>query len=258
MLPLSGEGIHGVEGGVLLYCFDYKETLPDTLKSTETGWLTGIMLGYEYFGISNPVMVKANMEYTYSYTKYDGTTQTGTPITSRTHNRILDLEATIGFIALRPSFSHLLLMPYIGFGYRNWYRGLVDNNSYYEIYSWYYLPIGCRGEYILTSVITVGLDISYWKMMEGKIKVALSRLDSGYNNPESNLGNKCGYKIKIPVKYRFHTSWNLLFEPWYEYFEIGRGETFDITYNGSQWGQGYEPPSKTCQFGVTIAVQYFF
>jgi len=258
IIPAAGEGIHVAEGGLLLYHIDYRETLPDTLKSTETGWLTGISLGYEYFGISNPVMATVHMDYTYSHTKYDGTTQTGTPITTTTHNYILDIEATLGFIALRPSFSPLLLIPYIGFGYRHWYRGLVNNNSYYEVYSWYYLPIGCRGEYFLTPVITVGLDISYWKMMGGKIKVALSRLDSGYNDPESDLGNKYGYKIKIPVKYRFRPRWNLMVEPWYEYFKIGRGETFDITYNGSLWGRGYEPPSRTCQYGITVAVQYIF
>lgn len=258
MLSLTAEGIHAVEGGALLYHISYVETLPDTLKSTETGWLTGFRTGYEYFGISNPVMATVQLEYTYSHTKYDGTTQTGTPVTTTTHNHIFDIEGTLGFIALRPTFTSLLLVPYIGFGYRNWYRGLVDNNSYYEIYSWYYLPVGCRAEYILTPVITVGIDISYWKMIGGKIKVALSRLDSGYNNPESNLGNKYGYKIKLPVKYRFRPSWNIIIEPWYEYFKIGRGETFDITYNGSLWGQGYEPSSRTCQYGICITAQYLF
>jgi len=44
--PLSAEGIHSVEGGILFYCFNYKETLPDKLKSTERGWLSGVTPGY--------------------------------------------------------------------------------------------------------------------------------------------------------------------------------------------------------------------
>ncbi len=262
--PLRAEGLHTFEAGMNGYYIHYKEDLPPGKKSTESGYIPSLYAGYNYHGINTPIAFRAFLDYsqplthTYAHTDYDGTTQAGTPLKATTNNRLITGEMTPGLILTRPSTSVIMIQPYAGLGYRYWYRGLGDGGSYSEIYTWYYVPVGVRMDYYCNDRLSFGLDLAGKYIFNGKIKVLLSEIDPGYNDPEGTLGNKYGYRIAGTVRYRIGVNWALSVSPWYEYYLIGKGNTFDITYYDSPYGTGYEPASTTRQAGILFAVQFIF
>jgi hypothetical protein len=99
---------HSVEVSTLLYSFSYKEDFPPPGKSEESGWLTGIGLGYTFQGYELPLWGKFLFEYTPSSTDYDGVVQSGDgtvePFRDKTKNifKRLELDGGYTFGAISP------------------------------------------------------------------------------------------------------------------------------------------------------------
>ncbi len=241
------------------YNLDYKEDLPAGYKSTENGWLYGVSFAYVYSGVSFPLFGRTLLEYTDDKTKYDGTTQTGIPVTDKTRNNFLTLEANIGWtLNIISSFS---LALYTGVGYRYWYRGGSESeylSPYSEEYSWIYYPVGIRPLYKISKRIRISMDLSMKIMSQGKIRVNFGEFDPGFNNPEGNLGNKLGWKIDTTFHYQVYPRLFLLLKPWYEYSAIGKSNMFDFYYYGIPYIRGYEPSSCTYQYGVDMGINLEF
>lgn len=253
-----GEGIHSLEAGAEYYSFDYREDLPAGRKSTESAWIPGVYCAYAYHGIDNPLYLSASLCYSYVRTNYSGTTQGGVPISDNTRNVFSDTRVLAGPIALRPTTSYLWLVPLIGGGYHYWYRSLGEGDSYTEIYTWYYFATGLRAEFFAGSEVTFGIEATYMKMMFGEITIYLSELNPGFNDPKSDLGNRYGVRATAFARYRIGLYWAVTASAWYERSEIGRGEDFDVTFNGAHYGTGYEPASESRRYGGMMSVQLLF
>ena len=77
--------------------FDYKEDLPAPLKSTESGWIPGAAIGWTRTK-PDSVYARAFLEFDSGDVKYDGTTQSGTPVTDASSDQFLfRVEANIGY-----------------------------------------------------------------------------------------------------------------------------------------------------------------
>lgn len=253
---VAAEGPHSLEASLMYYYFDYKEDLPSPFKSTESGWLPGISLAYAYRGTDNPVYGRLLFEYTDAETDYDGTTQSGVPLTDTTDNKFLRWEGNIGYTFIRQEGFDLT--AYTGLGYRYWERGVGGQAPYSEEYSWKYVPVGLRAGYRFSDRWDGALDLSARIMLDGEIKVNLSDIDPLLNNPKEDLGNKTGWKVEAPFYYKLTSPWSLVFTPWYEYSAIGKSDDFLITYAGTPVALGYEPESRTNQYGVNMGVKLRF
>lgn len=230
--------------------FDYKETLPPPLKSTEKGFIYGTIFGVTYN--KNKLHIDGKLHFGMGNTKYDGTTQAGVPLKDTTYNTILGFDFHIGKrISIENS---LILIPYTGYGYYQWNRDL----GFLEVYSWFNLPLGLKVEKTFNDQFKATLDVSYRKMYFGKIKVYLSDINKGYNDPDADLGNKGGIYINLPLEYKLSKDMSFITSAYYESSSIGQSETFTIKFNGVPTGRGYEPASKTKKAGLSLLLKMNF
>lgn len=249
---------HLIMLGAKCYNYDYKEDLPPGRKSTELGWLPGIFILLNVNTISI-IHNRFLVEFTDAKTKYDGTTQSGSPVKDNTRNNFLTLETDIEFnIELTSSF---ILTPYIGIGYRYWYRGgseKPDYAPYSEDYSWYYVPIGIKPIIKIGKNVIWDFDIVVKIMFNGKIRVNMTDTHPLYNSPKADLGNKPGFKIGTSLNFKMARDIIFVLNPYYEYSAIKKSNTFIITYNSNPYAYGYEPSSTTYQYGLDLGIGYQF
>jgi len=246
--------------GLGYHYFDYKEDLAAPLKSTESGWLPSVYMSYDYKKKSS-WYTKLYGDYASADITYDGSTQSGTPISfTDSRQKLFKFEWDIGYAY--EGGNNLLWIPYIGYGYRYWARGQAKTTSTYtsfeEDYSWSYIPIGIKFDYNITDKWNIGGTIAVNIMFNGKMKAHASEVLSGVNDPEFDLGNKVGYYAELPLTYKFTSNWAIVGTPWYEYSEIGQSNTVNITYNNKVIGYAYEPASRTYQYGFKLGVSCSF
>ncbi len=246
-----------LEFGLMYHYFDYKEDIDPPGKSTEKGWLPGFYLGWSY-NKKNDIYSKVLIEFSYGETEYDGTTQSGTPISFSNDNDqfLFRGEWNIGYnFVIAKDIS---LKPYAGYGYRYWSRGdakvTATYASYKERYYWHYLPVGMRADVTLGDKLFIEPNAGFRWMFYGRMTAYLSELDPGYNDPEFKLGNKLGWYAEIPVRYKFSPYWSVVVKPWYEYSKIGKSNDDDLTYCGYYDGTYYEPASRTHQYGLNVGL----
>jgi hypothetical protein len=244
--------------------YDYAEAVAPG-KSTESGTLPGV-----YFFFRSQESPRSNywtlgFEYSPGGTHYDGTTQAPafTPVQQDTSNAFLRLEGDYGFKLFCLSNE----LPgcakfYTGLGIRLWTRGksqVVDGvASPSEDYSWVYLPFGLRFEKMLTENLSFALDASARWMVAGAITVKFSDLYASVQDASGSLGGKLGGRLELPVQYRISGEIALSFAPWFEYSAIGQGSTFEIIQSGKVVEHGYEPNSRTYQYGSRFGVVYAY
>ena len=250
---------HALEAGLMYYHFDYKEDLAPPNKSTEKGWVPGGYVSYAY-NKPNHIHSRLFFEYSSGDVDYDGSTQNGTPISfvdsSQTFYR---LEWDIGYTLLvRKGFS---LTPYVGYGYRYWKRWEPKITqaywTYEEKYTWHYIPVGVKVNVELNDKWNIGANVAARFMFEGRMTADRSEVYADYSDPTFNLGDKTGWFAEIPVRYRLTKEWSVVGSPWYEYSEIGESDVVNLT-NAGVAGTGYEPFSRTRQYGINIGLIYSF
>lgn len=241
--------------GPSVHSFDYKELdldlLDPPLKSTEKGTIYGAKVTFNFRNPKNYLFEEFSLFAAKSDTDYDGTNNDGTARLDITHNRFLNLDWQIGFLL---GSKYISFTPFTGLGYFYWQRDL----GFDEYYSWYYANIGARIDIQVTDIIKWAVSARYKKMFAAKIRIELSDLDPLFNDSTSNLGNKGGFRVESPLTILTPYMFSLTLTPWYEYYEIGQGDNFDIYYNGSFWGTGYEPASETETYGMEIMLTHEF
>jgi len=261
-VPLyAGEYPHSLSVGFKVAYHEYKEiNEPEPFKSTEAGFLPGIQLSYTYQGVKNPFYGRLLLEYKEGKTDFDGTTQAGTPIQTKTNNRFDTGEANIGF-TFKPGPGHLQASVtfYTGIGYRYWNRGLGGQAPYSEEYSWKYVPAGLIVSYLISDKWRGEVDMAAWFIFDAQIKVNLSDTDPNFNNPQAALGNSLGWKIETPFYYQLSKHWSLNITPSYENYSFGKSDFFPITYAGSPTPLvGHEPDSRTHIYSLRLGLKFHF
>lgn len=247
-----------LEMGARYFYTDYEEDIDPPQKSANSGWLPGMYLGFGYRRDSG-LYLRISGSYASGDLAYDGSDQNGTPIYfANDPQRFYRLEANVGY--LFQAGQRTSLIPYIGYGYRSWKRGEANPSigNYKEEYGWHYLPLGIRVERDFDPRWRFGITAAANIMFMGRMKVLLSELDSGYNDPAFNLGDKIGFYVAAPVRYAFTGNWSVTGTPWYEYSPIGASGMEVLTYRGSQRSLVREPSSTTNQYGFDLGIAYFF
>jgi len=241
-----------IDGSLMLFYYDYKEQLPRPLKSTESGFLPGLVFTYTDKIPNSKFFLRGSAEFAFGPTVYDGTTQSGVPVISNTDNIFGNLEANIGINFDKKETISI----YSGVGFHYWNRGLKGSAPYREDYTWFYFPAGFIVNLDISNRFQVSIDACLRFMFMGTIKVYLSDISSYFNDPIGDLGNKIGGKIKIPFRYVLDNEISLLIMPWVEYSAIEQSNQFSIKYGGTSIGFAMEPSSETYQYGINIGVRY--
>jgi hypothetical protein len=250
---------HVLEAGFMFYHFDYKEDLNPPNRSTEKGWVPGVYVSYA-FNKPEHIHSKLLFEFSSGDVDYDGTTQSGTPISfqdsSQTFYRFeWDLGYTFSF------WKGYSITPYVGYGYRYWKRWepriTPDYWTYEEKYTWHYIPVGVKANVELNDTWNIGANVAARFMCGGEMTAYRSEVYANYSDPTFSLGDKTGFFAEMPVRYRLTKEWSVVGSPWYEYSEIGESDVENLT-NAGVATTGYEPFSRTRQYGINVGLIYSF
>lgn len=240
--------------------FDYKEDIDPPLKSTEQGWLPGGVISWTRKKPQS-LYSRALVELSGGDIEYDGTTQTGRPISSSDSNQLFfRFEFNLGYSV---PWGEWLIVPYTGYGYRYWKRGDSETDGMVafvrEDYSWHYIPVGIRAFIPLGERLSIEPHAAARFMFGGKMTAYLTDIDPNYSDdPTFNLGNKPGWYVEMPLRYALDGNWSLALTPWYEYSAIGKSGVERVRYGQSMVRGFYEPSSTTHQYGFNLGVGYSF
>ncbi len=236
------------EAGLMFYHFGYKEDIPAPYKSTENGWLPGLGVALVRLEKGPSLFTRFAGEFTGAHTTYDGTTQSGIPVTGGTKNKFWNTEGSVGLTL--PALHSTSLTVYAGLGYRYWERGLGGMAPYRERYTWKYVPAGLRWDSRSKGRWGCGVDFATRFMFGGMIRIYFTDIYSTLSDFDLTLGNRPGWKLQAPVRYRY-----LTFTPWYEHSAIGQSNTDSLRFQGTVIGWAYEPSSVTRQYGLNVGAR---
>lgn len=237
--------------GASLLDFTYKEfDDAGTLLDREDGIIPGFMLGYKRQ--RNDVFTELSFSYHGTDIKYDGQTQSGIPVTTRSDADIYELQLKMGSeLRTRNNYKYEM---YGGFGYRFWQRNIRSTAiaaGIYEEYDWSYFMLGAKFPLTKTEESTLDFDIQYTRMINANIFVQLSSL--GADDVNLALGKESGYRFSLPWRIKTQNSSTWVIEPYYEFWEIGKSEIKPITVGGTPTGfVVWEPRSETSNVGINL------
>jgi len=241
--------------------FDYREyDDAGKLLDRENGTLPGVVLGLAR--IEGNWSLNGRFSWHNGNVLYDGQTNTGVPVRSRTDENIMNtsvsLERRIG-----ASTDAWQLAFYGGVGYRFWARDIratstssgqpVDGLS--EIYRWRYFFLGGKTLLYRTGMCDWRLDLQLFRPIEPTIEVDYRGRNENFT---LDLGARTGWRLALPWEYRLNQRAHLKIEPYMEGWELGRSPTQTLVSNGVPAGTVYEPRSGTRNVGVNLGVRYFF
>jgi len=247
--------------GAGLLKFDYAEyNDSNVFLDGETGFIPGIVLKrkqhYQRSYIELVGQLHANT------IQYDGQTQGGTPLQTKSDAVIFDTHFKLG-IHFSEVRDHGV---YAGLGYRYWFRNIrsgydINGNpvaGLLEHYYWLYGLFGYTANFMVSENVKVGFDIRQTNMINAKMDIDfLGYCD--YDNTSVNLGNKSGTRFAVPIHVKMKNS-SLSVSPYYEVLDIGKSNTVMLTRNGSLVdcnADGYfdgalEPRSETRNIGIEV------
>ncbi len=188
--------------------------------------------------------------------RHDGQTQAGAPITTCTDEEIFDGSAIVGFrFGVRGGFDSA---GFAGVGYRNWQRNIRGTGSVRgldETYYWWYASLGIRATYIASKKMTWGVDLRFVRPINPKIDV---NFGNELDNIKLELSEETGYRVAARWQYLAAPHMMIQIRPFYEYWELGRSSTGNLTQRGTVIGTVVEPRSETKNRGINMSLSYRF
>lgn len=232
----------------------------NTFLDGESGLIPGVVMKLK---TNEQIFYEWEGSLYYNKVKYDGQTQSGIPITTKSDALIIDTHFKVGFNFERSHGRESKI--YGGLGYRYWYRNIVPTviNSpgsaddgktvagLLEEYTWFYSMLGYAVNFNALNNVKVGLDFRLTKMLNAKMDLDYLGFD-GRDNLSFNLGRRYGARFAIPIKIEsVHTSYTIT--PYYEIIDIGISNFVPITKNSTQTGFiAWEPRSETRNIGIEV------
>lgn len=233
----------------------------NTFLDGESGLIPGVVMKLR---TNKKIFYEWEGSLYYNQVEYDGQTQSGIPITTKSDALIIDTHFNVGY-DFKPSFGRDSKI-YGGLGYRYWYRNILPTiiNSpgsaddgktvagLFEEYTWFYALLGYAVNFDATNNVKVGLDFRLTKMLNAKMDLDYLGFD-GRDNLSFNLGRRYGARFAIPIKIKSsHTSYTIT--PYYEIIDIGISNSVPVTRNGVQVGGliAWEPRSETRNVGIEV------
>jgi len=249
-----------IEIGAAVLNFGYKEfSESGKLLDREDGNIPGAMLRFSH--PRKPFLFAGEVSYYGGDVVYDGQTNTGIPITTRTGERIVDTAVRAEYWEATPAgFNYAL---YAGAGYRRWERDIrpthtaagVPVSGLFETYQWWFGLLGAKFTLFESPQARWLWDARVVRPVNPSITV-----DSPgqYDRVRLGLGERWGWRLALPWRYSMSQAAGLTVEPFVESFEIGRSATVTAIKNGTPVGTVTEPRSETRNYGLAISVSSRF
>lgn len=231
--------------------FDYRELDDnDEQLNREHGPLPGFSLNMDNRVLG--VLMTGEFSLYVSDVQYDGQTQSGIPVESRTDTFIYDFSLSITHI-----LSGRSLLPeriYYGMGYRHWDRNIRDTETdtgvpvmgLHEVYRLPYVLLGSRWNLFNTESVNGSINLRVIHTVASEMFVNL------FEGTTLDLGEKFGGRASIVFTSASNRRKNYFIETFYELWQIGKSDT---EFN-SGLGYIYEPRSTTNNIGINIGLEW--
>jgi len=226
--------------------FDYKEYDNGERLDHEHGTLYGLAGGVQ--AGREALLLEGEFSWFGNDVNYDGQTQAGTPVRTRTDERILDGQARAGWRFRRQ--DKLQYQLYGGLGYRDWQRDITATptaTGVKETYTWWYALLGGRGLYHMNQRTTWLAEAQLMRPIDPEIEVDFN---NDLDDTRLDLGSEPGVWLSLAWQHELVSGWRLEIMPFYTAWDIGRSQSRPLKQNGVVVGNIYEPRSETRNYGI--------
>jgi hypothetical protein len=232
--------------------FHYKETdAQGALLDLEDGLLPGVEGGIGVHNDGYTLLLSGSLHG--GTITYDGQTQSGTPLTTDTEERIVDVSALIKFHTGRSKDS---LRVIEGLGYREWRRDIQPTNissRLYEVYRWRYLMLGMEADVFHNGQWKASFDLRLTRPVHPTIEIDASI----YDPLTLELGARYGMNFRFPIEYRFASRQAIVITPYWQTWFLERSNSKRLYSNGNPTGLiATEPDSETVILGITASLRF--
>jgi hypothetical protein len=226
--------------------FDYKEYAHNARLDHEDGTLYGLAGGVQAGW--NALLFEGELSWFGNDVNYEGQTQGGTPVQTRTDEKILDGQARAGWRFRRQ--EKLQYQFYGGLGYRDWQRDIKSTPTaagVRETYTWWYGLLGGRGLYRADHRTTWLAEVQFMRPFDPEIKVDFK---DDLDDTRLDLGSESGVRLSLAWQRDLESGWRLEIVPFYTAWDIGRSENRPLKQNGVVVGTVFEPRSEIRNYGI--------
>jgi hypothetical protein len=228
----------------------------------ETGTLYGLFLDWDT-APQRRLTVLGNLAVVLSNLKYDGSTQSGIPVKSKTSDHLWMGELALGLHLGAQNKA----MVYAGIGSRYWTDIIEDSTTtvgvtalgYRREITYLYAPVGVRLGGTLSERWRVVVDAKYLSLIRGKVQSHLEGVDPNFNTLENTQHSGHGYAVGVRFTHRLEhnsTFTESLIEPYYQAWSVSRSDDATLYYAGVPVGYGWEPQNATRIAGVRLGVAF--
>lgn len=188
---------------------------------------------------------------------YDGQTNTGVPITTRSGAEITDLYLRT---ELRSPFSRSWDSAfYFGVGYSRWSRDIRPTTTasgapvqgLFEVYEWWRFLLGAY-------VTLAGSTHAGWRVDTQVFRTSNSTVHvdfrGSFDSATLDLGDAWGGRVALQWFRPLSATTSLVVEPYAATWKHGRSATRPLTQNGATVGTLNEPRSETRNVGIAVSL----
>jgi hypothetical protein len=226
---------------------------PDIMK--ETGWMAGVSGEYT---ARFPQRLVLGLDGRLAFGQVDYESN-GTGTIDNINDFLGEARATAGYDIY---VENSRITPYSGFGYRFLMDQLGGNVSttgaggYDRESNYYYVPVGVKTLTSLDGDWFWGMTAEYDFFLKGNQKSELGQALTGIDTLENDQNDGYGLKGSIQIIKR-SDRFNVLVEPFINYWNIDKSEVKAITFGGTPVGVvGYEPENNSTEIGLKIGLAY--
>lgn len=240
--------------------FDYQEFNSNEKRlNQEEGVIPGLVvrLGQAY----DHWLIVGDFSYYDGDVTYNGQTNIGTPVTTRTDQKIVDVAVHAEYWQVTASGFHYAL--YFGAGYYYRERDIqptrtitgVPVSGLFETYQWWFGFLGAKTPLYESGRVRWLLDARFTRPVNPSITVDFNGLS---DRVRLDLGERWGVRWALPWRYAMNQATSFVIEPFVESYELGRSAIMPLTRNGVTIGAVNEPRSENFNYGLMVGVQQRF
>lgn len=232
-------------------------------KSTEAGTIIGFYFNPR-MSLNEKIYTDLYLDYYNEKLKFDGTKieedtngdELFIPFVNKFQHKIFNADFKTGYIFTFTENHVFQAIPYVGVGYRYWYR-MHDNAWIQEKYQHYKIIAGIKFNWLLNEDFILSPYVEGGQIFNAQMKFCGNSPSSpAIHGMKFKLGNKPIYTGGLELNYKIFDEFFLNGFVSYTQFKYGRsaGKGY-IAINGND-GTIVEPDSKTNELKVGLGIRY--
>ncbi|HEB80255.1 MAG TPA: hypothetical protein ENI71_00070 [Chromatiales bacterium] len=234
--------------------FHYEESVNGGVLDRENGLLPGLDAGLGY--ARGAWFAHGALRYHGDAVDYDGQTQSGILVASRTNEGILDVSLLGGHRWRR--LGRWRVSAYGGLGYRRWQRDIRSTpiaSGVFETYRWGYGFLGATIGRRLGARARWSLDGRVSRTMGARVAVDFK---GAFDSVSLAPGARFAGRLALRFAYRLARAWSVQAVPYVEWWNLGQSSARPLTRGGASFGSMFEPRSETRVIGFELGVSRRF